>query len=281
MIVLGLHSGFFLGQHDASAALVIDGEIVAACEEERFLRVKSPCGVLPIESIRACLDIAGIGIEEVDLVVHPDATITGTAARVAEYLRHFFGPSPPVEVVEHHLAHLASAYHACDLPEAVSVSCDAWGDRASTAVATASDGRLKILDTGGFEESLGLFYGTMTSYLGFRAGEDEYKVMGLAGYGDDRFDLEAFLATTSRGGLVDTGFLRPDFERCADFEPLYGQRLVDLLGPARRPGDPITQRHRDIARPRRRRTNARPARSSPEPAGEQALDRCALRAAAR
>ena len=247
MIVLGLHSGFFLGQHDASAALVVDGEIIAACEEERFVRVKSPCGVLPVESIRACLALGGIGIRDVDLVVHPGASIAGTAERVAGYLLHFFGAAPRIEIVEHHLAHLASAYYACALPDAVAISYDAWGDRVSSAIAVAPRGLLSILETTDWKQSLGLFYGTMTSYLGFRAGEDEYKVMGLAAYGEPLYDLSSFLSVENGGFSVDTRFLRLDFMSCTDFEPLYGQRLVELLGPPRRPDESITKRHRDIA----------------------------------
>jgi len=248
MIVLGLHSGFFLGQHDASAALVVDGAIVAACEEERFLRVKSPCGVLPIESIRACLQIAGIGIEEVDLVVHPGATMDGLAERVAAYLRHFFGFAPTVELTHHHLAHLASAFYAADLPGAVALSYDAWGERVSTAVASERDGRLSMLSLGGREQSLGLFYGVITSYLGFRPGEDEFKVMGLAAFGEERYDLSGFLAPAGEGLRLDLGFVRDGYEECVEGEPLYGPRLVELCGPPRRPGEPIEDRHRAVAR---------------------------------
>ena len=126
-------------------------------QEERFLRIKSPSGVLPIESVRACLDIAGLSIEDVDLVVHPGATIDGIASRVEVYVRHFFGSPPRVESIHHHLAHLASAYYACELEGGVAVSYDAWGDRVSTAVVTARAGRLHIIDTKERDQSLGLF----------------------------------------------------------------------------------------------------------------------------
>jgi carbamoyltransferase len=247
LIVLGLHSGFFLGQHDPSAALVVDGEIVAACEEERFLRVKSPCGVLPVESIRTCLAIAGLEIGDVDLVVHPGATIEGTAGRVDAYLRHFFGAAPPVEVIPHHLAHVASAYHAAGMADAVSVSYDAWGDRISTAIAVPEGGRPKLVEMYGRQQSLGLFYGTITSYLGFRVGEDEFKVMGLAAYGKPDYDLSAFLTTNGGAIELDDSFVRADIDACIELEPLYGPRLVDLLGPPRQPGEPITARHCAVA----------------------------------
>jgi carbamoyltransferase len=246
MMILGVHSGFSLGQHDPAAALVVDGRLVGACEEERFVRVKSPRGRLPIESIRACLQLAGITIRDVDLIVHPGECFGDMAGRLKLYLNHYFGYAPPVLMIGHHLAHLASAFYASGFDASMCLSYDAWGDRDSAALAAGGPGGLEILETIGHQNSLGIFYATMTSFLGFHVGEDEYKVMGLAPFGAEGVDLSAFARPTSDGYTVDRTFIRHK-GASTDYEPLYTQKLEDLLGPARQPGEPISAHHRNVA----------------------------------
>src|SRR3989344_4374958 len=112
MIVLGLHGGVTLNQHDPAAVVVIDGKVVALCEEERYLRIKSAFGYLPYYSILACLRIANIKWEDIDLVVNPGQTYPLFAERISNYLSHFFGSCPKVEKIHHQMAHVYSAFYA-------------------------------------------------------------------------------------------------------------------------------------------------------------------------
>lgn len=247
MIVLGLHGGTHLGEHDPGAAIVRNGAVVAACEEERFLRVKSPIGTMPVLSIAACLRAARLSIRDVDFVAHTGATHPEKPRRIREYLEHYFRHAPPVRMVHHHAAHLASAFFASGFERAMCLTCDAWGDHVSTALALGTPDGVRVIETHPRENSLGLFYAAVTSYLGFTAGEDEYKVMGLAAYGRPGVDLSTFARSTPDGHDVDVTFLADDYPDRTATEPLYSPRLVELLGPSRSPEEPITQRHRDIA----------------------------------
>lgn len=168
VIVLGMYGGASPGQHDPSAALVVDGKIVAVCEEERYVRIKSAWGSLPINSVRECLRLGGITLGDVDVIVHPGETHAGLRDRVMAYLRHYFGYCPRIEVVSHHLAHLASAFYCSGFGEAMCLSYDRYGDRVSTVLARASSCGIEILETRDWENSLGVFYSAITSYLGFQ-----------------------------------------------------------------------------------------------------------------
>ena len=247
MNVLGVHSGFTMGQHDPAAALICDGKLVAACEEERFVRVKSARGCLPIESIRACLRQAGLTLSDVDLIVHPGESFEDMPIRLKSYLDHYFGCSPRIRMINHQLAHLASAFFCSGFDKAMCLSYDAYGDRLSAALGMASNSGIEILETRGRENSLGNFYASMTSYLGFVVSEDEYKVMGLAAYGEEEVDLSPFVQPTSDGYLINTEFLPEDYLNTNMYEPFYSSKLTKLLGPSRISNEPITLRHKNIA----------------------------------
>jgi len=249
MIILGIHSGATINQHDPGAAIVCDGEIVAACEEERLLRIKSPRGFLPIRSIRYCLEIAGLEFEDIDLIVHPGAFHEGVADRITHYLHHYFGTSPEVRLINHQLAHIAGAFYASGFDEAMCMSYDSYGDRLSGATAVGNTKGIEILDTIPHNNSLGTFYGTITIYLGFQGDEDEYKVMGLAAYGKDGIDLSRFAHVTDDGYNVDIeNMCRHIVPNATIYEAHYSDALVEYLGhPRRLPGGPVEQLHCDVA----------------------------------
>jgi len=249
MIVLGLHGGVTIGQHEPSAALVVNGKIVALCEEERYLRIKSCYGYLPHRAIKNCLKQANVKWEDIDLIVTPGVTYDDFAARWRDYLRHTFGTCPRLELIHHQEAHVAAAFYASGLDEAICLSLDAAGDGACGMFAHASkrDG-IKVLETLPTRTSLGFFYTLMTYYLGFEEG-DEYKVMGLAPYGKPTIDLSNILQAVHGGWKFDWSFVRNDPNPKSPFEPLYSQKLIDLLGrPNRRPGEPVEDFHRNVAR---------------------------------
>ena len=272
---------------DAAACLVRDGRLIAAAEEERFRRVKHWAG-FPVEAIRYCLAEGGIRLSELDHVaVNQDAKanlvrkIAFTLARrpdlsmvldrirnkreragVEAHLRDAFpGESfnGNVHAVEHHRAHLSSAFHASPFAEATVVSVDGFGDFASAAWGRGSGTCIDVEDRVYFPHSLGIFYQALTQFLGFPEYGDEYKVMGLAPYGVPAFlpDMRQIVRLQDGGGFeLDLAFFRHHREKI-DYEwesgapvvgPLFAPALSELLGPPRGKGEPLEQRHRDIAR---------------------------------
>jgi len=247
MNILGIHGGFTTGQHDAGAVLMIDGRLVCSIEEERLSRVKSATGVLPIESIAACLSEARLTMRDIDFVAIAGETYSDIESRTMEWITHHFGYSPKIRIVNHQTAHLASAFFPSGFTSAMCLSADAFGDGLSGAVATADrQNGLRINRTIPALNSLGVFYATITSFLGFRPGDDEYKVMGLAPYGEPKIDLEAFCRPEGDGFLCEPKYFRAR-KSATVYEPFYSTALVDLLGPPRRNREPITEFHKNIA----------------------------------
>jgi carbamoyltransferase len=271
---------------DAAACLVRDGRIVAAAEEERFRRTKHWAG-FPSEAARYCLTQAGIGLESLaSIALNQDAGANiwkkasyvlrkrPDLALVLDRIRNRKERTGVVELlerelggrfrgglipVEHHLAHLGSTYLASPFGEAVVVSVDGFGDFASAAWGVGRGEAVDVDERVYFPHSLGIFYQALTQYLGFPSYGDEYKVMGLAPYGEPRFlaQMREIVRLRDDGTFeLDLRFFRHATEK-VDYEwdggsPVVGElftpALADLLGPARKPDDPLEQRHRDIAR---------------------------------
>lgn len=249
MIILGIHGGVTLGQHDPAAALIVDGELIACVEEERLMRIKTPRGMLPLEAISAVMREAGLSIQDVDIVAHPGETYADAPLRIKSYMTHYFGHMPELSLINHQTAHLASAFYPSEFQDAMVLSYDAYGDRLSAALAVADRAAgIKILETRDNINSLGMFYATMTSFLGFLPGEDEYKVMGLAPYGKPQFDLSFFARPAADGYFVDADrCIRKDPSPKSNFEPFYNSEIIRHLGEPRKKGDPVTDQHRNIA----------------------------------
>jgi carbamoyltransferase len=273
---------------DVSAALVREGELVAAVEEERFRRVKHWAG-FPIEAIRSCLEMGGLKPSDVDHfavsrdpkahlwrkalyavrrrpglnLVRDRARNRSKIARLPEEIAASLSlPDALVREklhwVEHHPAHLASAFFVSPFEDAAVCAIDGFGDFVSTSFAIGRDSRLDVLDRVFFPHSLGLLYLGITQYLGFLKYGDEYKVMGLAPYGKPDFVAEIRrLVTLEAGGRFSLAF--PYFRHWSDGvsmtwdegEPtigaVYSDELERLLGPARRSDEPLTARHEAIA----------------------------------
>jgi len=202
---------------NASAAILCDGKLVAAVEEERFNRVKYAAG-FPAAAIQYCLKAAGITLEEVDHVAVPRdpyarlATKLFYAMRMPSFARErakvlvkftgirkalaaAFGANPeklPAKFhrVEHHIAHLASTFFCSPFEEAALLSADGLGDFASSMWGVGLGRRMNIHASIAFPHSLGLYYSAVTQYLGFLKFGDEYKVMGLGAYGQPEFQKE-------------------------------------------------------------------------------------------
>src|SRR6516225_7725191 len=283
MIILGINA--FHG--DSSAALVRDGKLVAAAEEERFRRVKHWAG-FPSQSIAYCLQEAGLRLADVSHVAvnqddraHRLRKIAYLATRppeirllvsrlrnrrqrrqIPELLAEGFptdGFRGTTHHIEHHLAHLSSAFHVSPFEEAAVVSVDGFGDFASAAWGVGQRGDISIEGRVYFPHSLGVFYQALTQYLGFPNYGDEYKVMGLAPYGSPSHmpAMRKIVKLTKDGTFaIDLTYFRHHRERIAyswdsgspQFTDLFSPALERLLGARRNPNDPLEDRHRDIAR---------------------------------
>ena len=283
MLILGLNA--YHG--DAAACLYRDGEIVAAAEEERFRRIKHWAG-FPTEAVRYCLAEAGASIADVGHVAlnsDPKANILRRAgyalvqrpslSLIADRLRNqsmrssveaelasAFPGSPfrgQVHRVEHHMAHLASAFLVSPFCEAVGVSVDGFGDFASAAWGVGRGNDLSIDGRVWFPHSLGTFYQALTQYLGFPHYGDEYKIMGLAPYGEPRYldEMRKIVLLEPDGTFrLDLRYFRHHREKVPyqwdggipHVGTLFAPALEGLLGPARSKDDPLEQRHKDLAR---------------------------------
>jgi carbamoyltransferase len=282
LLILGINAY----HADAAACIVRDGVLVAAAEEERFRRIKHWAG-FPGEAIGYCLKEAKVDLGDVTHVAvnrngranflrklgyvasrwpSPGLLLSRLRNRkqvtgIADELRALSGRpfSGAIDYIEHHLAHLASAFYPSPFREATVVSVDGFGDFASAAWGCGSGTKLSLDGRVLFPHSLGIFYQAMTQYLGFPHYGDEYKLMGLAAYGDAscRDEVKRLLSLRDDGSFaLDLKFFRHQSEDIA-YEwhggepvcgPLFSQALVDALGPPRSPDSPLTDRHRNLAR---------------------------------
>lgn len=248
MIVLGIHGGVTLNQHEPSAAVCIDGKIVAHCEEERYLRIKSCHGLLPALSIESALQIAGLSIHDIDLVVSPGITYDDFERRIRHHLQSLLGHCPPIRLVHHQEAHVASGFYASSAQRAIGIALDASGDGQSGLVALC-DRRTGIKPVSWISNSnsIGYFYSAITSFLGFDDG-DEYKVMGLASYGTPNIDLAPIFKVSNSGWEFDSHFLRDDPDPRSPFETKFSARLAQALSmPPRSKSAPLASTHQDLA----------------------------------
>ena len=251
MYVLGICGGIRAGHHDGAAALFDDGKLVAAAEEERFLRVKHATARLPENAIRYCLQEAGIGIRDVDTVAYNYATIDQMGERLADFFRFRFGHSPEIRVIPHYLAHAASAYRLSGFDEALTLSADVSGDSVSTFITHGQGDVIHPLKAIRRPNSVGLFYSIITQHLGFVRDNDEYKVMGLASYGTEETDL-SFLLSWGGGEhrFHYETYMKPVGPKSpfpSKQESIFTPALVEKLGPPRLPDEPITRQHQNLA----------------------------------
>jgi carbamoyltransferase len=279
MYTLGINAAY----HDSAACLVCDGDVVAAAEEERFTRIKHgkrpvpfSAWELPYHAIDYCLDTAGIELADVDhvgysfdpyLLLERRATTITLPLEPSAHARGGLAPWEPLFVsyivnaerqlvdgaphrlrtrfrtakerrhwqwhfVEHHLAHEASAFLASPFADTAVMTLDGRGEKTATSYGHLRDGEYRRIKQVPLPHSLGLLYEEVTDYLGFLRSSDEYKVMALASYGEPKYVdwFRDVVELTGEGGYV-----------------VHPARLVERFGPARLRGEPVGQRHFDIA----------------------------------
>ncbi|QQG39506.1 MAG: carbamoyltransferase [Candidatus Aenigmatarchaeota archaeon] len=266
--VLGISAYF----HDSSAALVKDGVVVAAADEERFTRVKHD-NAFPINAINYCLKEGGVTAEQIDYVAFyekpfikfervlnqflqsfPSGGYTFYKAmppwltqklRIRQTLRKKLGFRGRTLFLEHHMAHAASSYLASPFDESAILTIDGVGEITTAACGYAKGNDITLTRRLEFPHSLGLLYSTITAYLGFKVNNDEYKVMGLAPYGKPTYydKLRKTLAIGEDGSVhLDMRYFVYTKELS-----MAGKKLFEELGPPRKREEPVEQMHKDIA----------------------------------
>jgi carbamoyltransferase len=264
MLTLGIN----YGSHDSAAAIALDGEILFATAEERLTRTKHDGG-FPVHAIRAALAHAEVKLDDLDEVVygwqplaavrsadlrnyltgaHPmgwrEALKAQTVGRIVEYQRdgerlfrrHIGSPKSGFKRIDHHYAHALSAYPVSGFDEATVVVIDGRGAWEATSIWHGKGAELKLIDMIRWPNSIGLFYAQFTWWLGFERFQDEWKVMGLAPYGGPGIDLGGFIGVSDGHYSVNSRLL---------LQNLYG--IEKVLGPARKPDESLSDRHRDVA----------------------------------
>ena len=272
MIQLGL-SAFY---HDSAAALVIDGKVICAIEEEKLSGEKHDSS-FPFKAIQWCLEYAKITIDEVDMVCwyeNPQLKFDRVKNTIGKWygfryptkwkkflkswkenegnlkgILQSIGYDGIITYTEHHLSHLALSYYTSPFDKAIGLSIDGVGEYNSIYSTMCDDKGFHKIQTLQFPHSLGLIYSAFTAYLGFKPNEGEYKVMGLAPYGEKQRYHTIFDKITTIGDefnivKVDMSY----FTWETSDNDMFNNKLIDLIGfPPRFKDEPIEQHHKDLA----------------------------------
>jgi carbamoyltransferase len=252
MIILGINGGVRLGYQDVSACLLKDGKTIVAIEEERINRVKFSPGQLSELSIYKCLEYAGIEIKDVDVLACHGSTWGQTFENILRaYMIDNFGHCPRLVFVHHHDAHAASAFYGSGFNEAMILTMDASGDGVSTQLSIGRNDKIDTIKRYSRPNSLGIFYSIITQFCGFRRDSDEYKLMGMAAYGNpDTYDFSEMLNFKDGELFFDESFLKPikpGESQPTRQEIAYSNKLTDMLGERRLRNMEISQKYFDIA----------------------------------
>ncbi len=278
MKILGL-SAFY---HDSAAALLVDDRIVAAAQEERFTRIKHD-SAFPTHSIEYCLNEAGLTLDDIDHVAFYDKPFLKFERLLETYVafapkgfrsfrmaipvwlreklfqkdllgselkklaKNGFDPAKQLLFSEHHLSHAASAFYPSPFEEAIVLTMDGVGEWANTSVAHGKGNKLEVLREIHFPHSLGLLYSAATYYTGFKVNSGEYKVMGLAPYGEPKYKdlmMEHLIDVKPDGSFrLDQTY----FDYCTGLT-MTNDKFAKLFGqPVRDADEPLTQFHMDVA----------------------------------
>ncbi len=285
MIIIGINAF----HADSSAAIFVNGQLVAAIEEERFTRIKHWAG-FPQLAIEFCLKEAGISYEQVDqfaigrdpkakffkkllyLAANPAGSFSAIKNRINNSrkvssldneLANISGL--PAEAfkgkifqVEHHRSHLASAFFASPFQEAALLSIDGSGDFTTTMIGTGNNNNITVLDSIDFPHSIGIFYTAFTQLLGFPHYGDEYKVMGMAPYGEPKYvDKLTDVVHLTNDGLFKLnlkyfrsgtqGVISYGDDNIPKVESMYSDYMIEQFGAARKKNEELTQYHKDLA----------------------------------
>ena len=250
--ILGINGGFRPGYQDISAVLMQDGKVIAAIEEERLNRIKHSAGHLPILSVKEVLKIGKISLNDIStLAFHGITWHDGFDDTLKNHFENYFGYCPPIRRYHHHLCHAASAYYPSGFDEALILTVDGSGDGVSTQIAIGRNGKLEIIKQFERPQSLGMFYSIFTQICGFTRDADEYKLMGLAAFGNPNFfNLDDVLNVDEFGYRFNENYMVgivPGESSPSRYEMLFNQHLLEKLNLKRRIQQPILETYMDLA----------------------------------
>lgn len=271
---------------DTSACIFKNNELIAASEEERFTRVKHT-SFFPENSIKYCLNEAQINLSNVDYITINSNPFTSLLRKIYFILTNPFSLKivfqsikntkskislknqilkidpinkfkGDIKFIDHHESHIASSMFSSNFEESVNLSLDGFGDFASCAWGLKNKDNFKIDNKIYFPHSLGIFYQSLTQFLGFKYYGDEYKVMGLSPYGQPKFrnEIAKLVIKTDYGFKLNLDYFRHHKQKIFHinengqfvYENLYSKKLLDLLGTERRPNEKLEQKHMDLAK---------------------------------
>jgi carbamoyltransferase len=271
MIILGLN----IHHPNASACIIKDGKLMFFIEEERILRIKNWDG-FPKNSIEKCLNFCGLKIDDVDKIVINSNPRSNLKKKIQFIFKNFYNIelykdrlssflkkksinqllNKNIINVDHHLSHISSSAFISNFEEATCLSLDGFGDFCSGAVGKYKNNKIEIDKRIYFPHSLGVFYHALTQYLGFTNFGDEYKIMGLSGYGNPtlkskvynliQFDEDNFYKLN----LKYFNFFKKNYfnnNGIPEFNKLYSNNIIEILGPPRKKNEKITEYHKDLA----------------------------------
>ena len=268
MIILGI-SAFY---HDSAAALIVDGKVIAALEEERFTRIKHD-NQFPIQAITRLLQLTNYTIDDIDIIAYYEKPLLkferiletfvttyphalqpflksipdwlGSKLAVEHTIRKELHFTKQIMYVPHHLSHAASSFFTSPFSHAAILTIDGVGEYETTGLWSASDNTITHLASIDFPNSLGLLYSTVTAFLGFKINEDEYKVMGLAAYGKPTYEqkIRQLINVKQDGSFrLDMRYFGFETSFC-----MWNKQFEKLFGTPRKPHDVVEKRHKDIA----------------------------------
>ncbi len=271
---------------DTSASIFKNNELIAAAEEERFVRIKHTSN-FPENAIKYCLSVANINLSQVSIISVNSNPMQSLGRKILFTLKNpnsfnlaysslnnmrkkislkkliqnldkknnFNGK---IEYIDHHESHISSSLYFSNFNECVNLSLDGFGDFSSSAWGTFKNNKNIIDERVFFPHSLGIFYQALTQFLGFKNYGDEYKVMGLSSYGKPRFidEISKIVYSTTNGFELNLKYfehhkkniIKKNINGQLEYDNLYSKELINLLGKERNPNDIITDKHKDIAK---------------------------------
>ncbi|MBI5123626.1 hypothetical protein HZA75_07245 [Candidatus Roizmanbacteria bacterium] len=267
MLILGVSAYY----HDSAACIIKDGQVMVAIEEERFSKIKHDNN-FPHKAIEFCLKSQKLKAEEIDCVAYYEKpllkferiletflatwpfSLTPFLKGIPEWLDYKIkveatikklGFKNKIFFIPHHFSHASASFYPSPFEKAAILTVDGVGEYQTTGLWKGEGNNIKPLKLINFPNSLGLLYSTFTAFLGFKVNEDEYKLMGLAAYGKPKYNV-------SINQLIDTkddGSFKLDLKYFGFRESfsMYNNRFEKIFGPARKPSEKITKRHKDIA----------------------------------
>ncbi len=277
MIILGIGNL----HHDPAACILVDGKLVAAAEEERFSRNKHAFGEFPLNAIRYCLKEAGLKVSDIQAVAHPSSTaaydrhkwnyffrsvltrpaqafkaVIKSGSRKKNFMEQprkvlaaaGVEASVPLHHIEHHVAHAASAFYFSGFPDSAFITMDGSGEFTATMLGYFDkQGKIHVIKEFIVPDSLGFFYATMTDYLGFEHDDGEYKVMGMAPYGDpSKFSVDDMISYRNKSYRVNDEYIYATRRTRYQPDKWFSKAMAERFGPPRE-GDALSEPYIHIA----------------------------------